>query len=247
MDADEARISVLIVDDHRAFGEALGVALGKEADLVIVEVTVDGETAIAVAETQRPNVVLVDLQMPGVDGLETSRRIRSVSTETAVVVLTGADDELALGRAIQAGAHGFLCKTAAVQDLADAVRAAHRGEPLNAHDEIEFALRRLRRLRARDDDIAQRFDRLTPRELEILQLLADGKVPDDIVTQLDVSRNTLRTHIQNILTKLGVHSKLDAIVAAIRHGRVSTVDVSNPDVTTPSQEEPDSDSGEAAS
>jgi DNA-binding NarL/FixJ family response regulator len=228
MDADEARISVLIVDDHRAFGEALAMALGKEADLDIVEVTVDGESAVEIADTRRPDVVLVDLQMPGIDGLETSRRIRAVSKETVVVVLTGSDDELALGRAIQAGAHGFLRKTAAVQDLAEAVRAAHRGDPLNAHDEIEFALRRLRRLRARDDDIAQRFDRLTPRELQILQLLADGKGADDIATQLDVSRNTLRTHVQNVLTKLGVHSKLDAIVAAIRHGRVNTVDVPSP-------------------
>jgi NarL family two-component system response regulator LiaR len=229
MDANEARISVLIVDDHRAFGEALGVALGKEADLEIVEVTADGESAVEAADVRRPDVVLVDLQMPGIDGLETSRRIRAVSKETAVVVLTGSNDELALGRAIQAGAHGFLRKTATVQDLAEAVRAAHRGEPLNAHDEIEFALRRLRRLRARDDDIAQRFDRLTPRELQILQLLADGMAPDDIATQLEVSRNTLRTHVQNILMKLGVHSKLDAIVAAIRHGRVNTVDISSPD------------------
>lgn len=227
MGADEARISVLIVDDHRAFGEALGVALDKEEDLDVVAVTADGESATEAAQAKQPDVVLVDLQMPGIDGLETSRRIRAVSKETTVVVLTGSEDELALGRAIQAGAHGFLRKTAAVQDLAQAVRTAHRGEPLNAHDEIEFALRRLRRLRARDDDVGQRFDRLTPRELQILQLLADGKSPDDIATQLDVSRNTLRTHIQNVLMKLGVHSKLDAIVAAIRHGRVSTVDVSS--------------------
>jgi DNA-binding NarL/FixJ family response regulator len=190
-------------------------------------------------------VVLVDLQMPGIDGFETSRRIRAVSKETAVVVLTGSDDELSLGRAMQAGAHGVLRKTAAVQDLADAVRTAHRGEPLNAHDEIEFALRRLRRLRAHDDDIAQRFDRLTPRELQILQLLADGRSPDDIATQLEVSRNTLRTHVQNILMKLGVHSKLDAIVAAIRHGRVNTVDISNYDEAT-AELAPASDSGEEA-
>ncbi len=246
MDADEARISVLIVDDHLAFGEALEVALGKETDLDIVAVTVDGEGAVDAAEAHRPDVALVDLQMPGIDGLETSRRIRAVSKETAVVVLTGSDDELALGRALQAGAHGFLRKTAAVQDLAEAVRAAHRGEPLNAHDEIEFALRRLRHLRARDDDIAQRFDRLTPRELQILQLLADGSAPDDIATQLEVSRNTLRTHIQNVLMKLGVHSKLDAIVAAIRHGRVNTVDVSSPDDLIP-ELAPVSDSGEGAS
>jgi DNA-binding NarL/FixJ family response regulator len=245
MDADEARISVIIVDDHRAFGEALGVALGKETDLDIVDVTSDGESAVEAADARHPNVVLVDLQMPGIDGLETSRRIRAVSKETAVVVLTGSDDELALGRAIRAGAHGFLRKTAAVQDLAEAVRAAHRGEPLNSNDEIEFAMRRLRRLRASDDDIAQRFDRLTPRELQILQLLADGRANDDIANELGVSRNTLRTHIQNTLMKLGVHSKLDAIVAAIRHGRVNTVDVSN-ELDTPDLVS-DPDSGEEAS
>jgi len=241
MDAHAARISVIIVDDHRAFGEALAVALDKEDDLEVVVVAVDGESAADEAEARQPDVVLVDLQMPGIDGLETSRRIRAVSKETAVVVLTGSDDELALGRAIQAGAHGFLRKTAAVQDLAEAVRSAHRGEPLNAHDEVEFALRRLRRLRARDDDIDQRFDRLTRRELQILQLLADGKAPDEIAAQLEVSRNTLRTHIQNILMKLGVHSKLDAIVAAIRHGKVTTEDVSHVEMPPKLRAAPDSE------
>ena len=93
--------------------------------------------------------MLIDLQMPGVDGLETSRRIRAVSKETAVIILTGSEDELALGRAIQAGAHGFLRKTAAVQDLAEAVRARTEANRCNPSDEIEFALRRLRRLRGR--------------------------------------------------------------------------------------------------
>jgi len=228
MAAAPTRITVLIADDHRAFGEALAIALGKEEDLQVLEVTADGATATEAAESQRPDVALIDLQMPDVDGLETSRRIRSSSTETAVIILTGSEDELAIGRAIQAGAHGYLRKTATIQELADAVRRAHKGEPLNPRDEIELALRRLGRLRSRDDDVAQRFDRLTPRELQILQLLADGRPPDEIAAELGVSRNTLRTHIQNVLMKLGVHSKLDAIVAAIRHGRVRTEHVGDP-------------------
>ena len=226
MAAAHPRITVLIADDHRSFGEALAVALSKEEDLEVLDVTVDGATAAEAAESQRPDVALIDLQMPDVDGLETSRRIRSASTETAVIILTGSEDELAIGRAIQAGAHGYLRKTVAIKELAEAVRRAHKGEPLNPQDEIEFALRRLGRLRDRDDDVAQRFDRLTPRELQILQLLADGRPPDEIAAELGVSRNTLRTHIQNVLMKLGVHSKLDAIVAAIRHGRVRTEEVS---------------------
>jgi DNA-binding NarL/FixJ family response regulator len=232
MPAVDPRITVLIADDHRAFGEALAVALGKEEDLEVLEVTADGATAAEAAESQLPDVALIDLQMPGIDGLETSRRIRSTSTETAVIILTGSEDELAIGRAIQAGAQGYLRKTVGISELADAVRRAHRGEPLNPQDEIEFALRRLGRLRARDDDVAQRFDRLTPRELQILQLLADGRAPEAIATELGVSRNTLRTHIQNVLMKLGVHSKLDAIVAAIRHGRVRTEGIGNPVETT---------------
>ena len=232
MEHGELRITVLIVDDHRSFAEALALALGKEEDLEVLPVTVDGVGAAKAAAAHRPNVALVDLQMPGIDGFETSRRIKASSPGTTVIIITGTDDELALGRSIQAGAHGLLRKTIAIQELTDAVRKAERGEPLNDRDEIEYALRRRRRLRANDDDIAHRFDRLTPRELQILQLLADGKSPDELAAELQVSRNTLRTHIQNILMKLGVHSKLDAIIAAIRHGRVSTVEVPEADDTT---------------
>ena len=246
MAAAHPRITVLIADDHRAFGEALAVALGKEEDLEVLEVTADGATAAEVAGSRRPDVALIDLQMPDVDGLETSRRIRASSTETAVIILTGSEDELAIGRAIQAGAHGYLRKTVAIQELADAVRRAHKRERLNPQDEIEFALRRLGRLRARDDDVAHRFDRLTPRELQILQLLADGRTPEEIATELGVSRNTLRTHIQNVLMKLGVHSKLEAIVAAIRHGRVRTEDVSDPTDGTVVELETASNSEEAS-
>lgn len=246
MAAAHSRITVLIADDHRAFGEALAVALGKEEDLEVLEVTADGATAAEVAGSRRPDVALIDLQMPDVDGLETSRRIRASSTETAVIILTGSEDELAIGRAIQAGAHGYLRKTVAIQELADAVRRAHKRERLNPQDEIEFALRRLGRLRARDDDVAHRFDRLTPRELQILQLLADGRTPEEIATELGVSRNTLRTHIQNVLMKLGVHSKLEAIVAAIRHGRVRTEDVSDPTDGTVVELETASNSEEAS-
>ena len=98
----------------------------------------------------------------------------------------------------------------------------------------------------RDDDVAQRLDRLTRRELQILQLLADGRAPDEIAAELGVSRNTLRTHIQNVLMKLGLHSKLDAIVAAIRHGRVRTEDVSDPTDGTVVELETASNSEEAS-
>ena len=229
MGAPDPRITLVIVDDHRAFAEALAYALGKERDLEVVAVMTDGEEAAATVAERQPDVVLLDLQMPVVDGFETSRRIRSSCDDTAVIILTGSDNELAHGRAVRAGAAGFLQKTVAIDELAEAVRRAHRGEPLNPQDEVRAALDRLTRARSRDGHMAQRLDRLTPRELEILQLLSDGRSPDGISAALGMSRSTLRTHVQNTLMKLGVHSKLDAIVAAIRHERVVIPAIDDPE------------------
>jgi DNA-binding NarL/FixJ family response regulator len=220
-----APITVVIADDHRSFGEALEVALDKEQDLRVIEVVTDGQSAIEAASKDHPDIVLMDLQMPGVDGIEAARRIHDEAVGTSVIILSGVPDDVGLARAIQAGARGFLTKTEAVGELADAIRRAHRGEPLHTSAEVEASLRRLRRRRAHDGNLAQRIERLTPRELEILQHMADGETPETIARDLGMSKHTLRTHTQNVLTKLGVHSKLDAIVAAIRYGKVHTVDV----------------------
>jgi DNA-binding NarL/FixJ family response regulator len=219
-------ITVVIADDHRSFGEALEVALDQEQDLRVIEVVTDGTAAVETTSSRHPDVVLLDLQMPGVDGIEAARKIHEDNSGTAVIIITGqGDDEVALARAIQAGARGFLPKTEAIVGLAEAIRRAYRGEPLHTSAEVEASLRRLRKRRAADGDLAQRIDRLTPRELQILQRMADGVPPETIAEELGMSRHTLRTHTQNVLTKLGVHSKLDAIVAAIRYGKVHTTEV----------------------
>ncbi|MEO8424817.1 MAG: response regulator transcription factor [Actinomycetota bacterium] len=218
-------ITVVIADDHRSFGEALEVALDREHDLTVIEVVTDGTAAIETAARAHPDVMLVDLQMPGVDGLEATRRIHQETRGTAVIILSGNDDDVSLARAIQAGARGFLPKSEAVLGLADAIRRAYRGEPLHTSVDVDESLRKLRRRRAADGNLSQRIERLTPRELQILQLMADGDAPEKIAAELGMSRHTLRTHTQNVLTKLGVHSKLDAIVAAIRYGKVTTNEV----------------------
>src|SRR5206468_7691782 len=130
-----------------------------------------------------------------------------------------------LARAMQAGASGMLRKTEAIAALARSVRQAYRGEPINEPEEVERALRRLRHRRAQDAGSAERLARLTPRELEILQLMAEGRSPEAISAALGVTPATLRTHTQNLITRLGVHSKMEALVLAIRHGTVTTVDV----------------------
>lgn len=213
-------ISIVIADDHRSFGEALQVALGAEPDITVVEVVTDGGSAVRAASEHDADVVLLDLQMPGMGGLEAARRIREADPATAVIILTGIDDELALGRAVRAGAQGYLRKTEAVDELAESIRRAHRGEPLNTPEAVESSIRRGRELGAKERDTLRRLDRLTPRELEILERLAKGESTEQVARDLGLSKHTLRTHTQNVLTKLGVHSKLEAIVAAMRHGRI---------------------------
>jgi DNA-binding NarL/FixJ family response regulator len=217
-------IRVVIADDHRSFGEALQIALGGEQDLSVIEVVTDGEAAVEVAHDRRPDVVLMDVQMPGLDGLEATRRIHRDSVETKVILLSGHDDDVALARAVEAGARGFLRKTQAVSDLADAIRRCYRGEPLHPVGEVERSLARFRMQRRADGELARRVQRLTPREVEILQRIAGGEPSVEIAASLGMSRHTLRTHVQNVLTKLGVHSKTDAVVAAIRFGKVKTPD-----------------------
>ena len=224
-------IKVLIVDDHLTFGEALQVALSKERDLVVVDVVTDGDQAVEAVTEHRPDVVLMDLTMPGLDGIEATRKIRDNEPDTRVVVLSGQEGELTFARAVQAGASGFLQKTEAVVDVASAVRRVHRGESLHDEQEVEAALRRLRHRRQQEESMERRLERLTPRETEILQLMAEGRSSERIAATLGMSPHTLRTHVQNILTKLGVHSKLEALFAAIRHGRVAPErEADNPEV-----------------
>jgi DNA-binding NarL/FixJ family response regulator len=218
-------ITVLIVDDERTFGEALEVALERERDLHVVHVATDGRDAIESAGRDRPDVVLMDVTMPGMNGLEVTRRIKEADPDAAVLILSGLDDEHMLARAVQAGAAGLILKTEGVTDVASTVRRAHRGEAIHDDDEVEVAQRRFRHRRDVDDDVRSRLDRLTPRELEILSAMASGHAPTEIAVSLGMSPNTLRTHTQNVLTKLRVHSKMEALVLAIRHGKVATVDL----------------------
>ena len=211
----------MIADDHRSFGEALQIALDKERDLSVIQVVDGGDDAVRTAVRRSPDVVLMDLRMPDVDGIEATRRIRDEGSRSAVIILTGDGDDVSLARAIQVGARGFLSKTAPVIDVAEAVRRAHRGEPLHLPAEVNRAIRTMRARSKQDRELERRIERLTPREVEILQSMAEGVAPERIATQLKMSRHTLRTHTQNILTKLGVHSKTDAVVAAIRFGKVT--------------------------
>ena len=223
--SDPRPITVLIVDDERTFGEALQLALRQEKDLKVIDIAVDGDTAVRAVDEHHPDVVLMDVAMPGMSGIEATRRIKEEDPEAQVLILSGHEDPLLLARAVQAGAVGLLRKTETVVNVATSVRRAYRGEPIHDQEEVDMAMRRLRHRRDADADAKRRLERLTPREREIIVQMATGMAPDDIAQALGMSPHTLRTHTQNILTKLGVHSKMEALVLAIRHGAVETVDL----------------------
>jgi DNA-binding NarL/FixJ family response regulator len=213
-------IKVVIADDHRAFAEALAATMRMEQDFRVVAIVHDGEAAIEVASDKAPDVVLMDLQMPGVDGIAATRRIKEKSPETRVVILSATEGEHERARALDAGAEGYLSKERSVKEVTSSVRAVHEGQVLTSPEESRRILSHLRKRRESDLAERERVDRLTPRETEILQGMADGMSSNRLAGKLGISPNTLRTHVQNILFKLKVHSKVEALALAIRQGKV---------------------------
>lgn len=215
-------IKILIADDHRTFAEALKMALAQEPGIKVTAVVHDGDEAVEISRKKHPDIVLMDVAMPRTDGIAATKEIKRERPDTRVVMLSAYEEEHTVARAIDAGASGFLSKLGPMKDVARSIRAAYRGEPLIEPKEVRRILRHLRRRRAQDSADQSRVDRLSPRETEILQGLANGLSPEQLAEQMGISRNTLRTHVQNILFKLKVHSKLEALSLAIRHGKVKT-------------------------
>lgn len=222
MPAKPTRIRVLVVDDHTVVAEALRTSVEREG--FDVRAVTSGEEALTAVADAPPDVVLMDVNMPGIDGVEAARRIREEAPDIRVVMLSAFEDDLVKARALDAGAVGFLSKVGPMTDLIGAVRRAHAGEPLVDDEEAHRLERRLHHRRSQDATERQRVGRLSPREISILQALADGLAPKEAARRLGITQTTFRTHIQNTLMKLGVHSRTEAIVLAIRHGVVSAAD-----------------------
>jgi len=217
-------IRVLVVDDHRIFAEALAIAVGLAQDMT-AHVATSGPEAVEAAPRFRPDVVLMDLEMPGMDGLAATRQLRAAYPPARLVVVSGHEDDVAKAQALDAGAVGFVPKLSAVSEIIAIIRQACHGEPLIDDRESIRLTRILRHRRHLDSTQRQRVNRLTPRQVEILQLVADGIQSPEIAERLGVSLLTLRTHLQNILTRLGAHTKLEAVALAIKHERISVREV----------------------
>lgn len=209
-------IRVLIVDDHRVFAEALAVALEREADIQVAGPPVlSGDQVVDAASQRNVDVVLMEARLPVVDGIEATHRLRAARPATAVVILTADEGAARLPDAAVAGAVGFLDKTAALDDVGAAVRAAHAGEIL---------LPEVPDIAPVPSEDRSVYRMLTPREHEVLALLAEGLSNRDIAHRLVLSVRTVDTHVHNVLIKLGVHSKLEAVVKAMRAGVLGTGD-----------------------
>ena len=206
---------VLVVDDHEMFSEALELLLRRQPDVRLIGSARDATEALGMLEDE-PDVVLMDLDMPGINGIQATRQIREAVPNAKVVLLTAVQSPEIIADALAAGACGYVPKTRAVDELMDVVRRAAAGELVMPERDLAAVVEQLRGSRPTTGELALR--RLTPREAEILRSLAAGETTTQIAEALGISALTVQSHVKSILAKLGVHSKIEAVTLAWRHG-----------------------------
>ncbi len=212
-----ARIRVLLVDDHEVVRRGLKGFLELQDDIEIVGEASDGAEAISLAAELLPDVVLMDLLMPNVDGVTAIGTIRQRQPETDIVAVTSFIEEEKVTAALEAGASGYLLKDADADDVADAIRAAHAGE-IRLDPQVARVL--AERLRSRRDQ--PQVEALTAREEEVLRLVARGAANKEIAHELSITERTARTHVSNILGKLGLASRTQAALWAVEHRKLDS-------------------------
>jgi two-component system NarL family response regulator len=212
-------IRTLIVDDHALFRRGLEMVLESEVDIELVGEASNGEEAVHVAGDSLPDVVLMDIRMPRSSGIEACRALKEVAPSAKIVMLTISDEEDDLFDAIRAGASGYLLKDIPLDEVAGAVRAVHGGQSLINPSMAAKLLTEFAALARRDDEEPPQqvpAPRLTEREIEVLRLVARGMNNRDIAKELFISENTVKNHVRNILEKLQIHSRMEAVMVAVR-------------------------------
>src|SRR5580692_4212700 len=213
-------IRVLIADDHALFRRGLEMVLGEDAGIELVGQASDGAEAVQLAGEALPDVVLMDIRMPKITGIEAARQMKDIAPSAKIVILTISDEEEDLFEAIRSGASGYLLKDIPLDELADSVRAVHGGQSLINPSMAGKLLSEFATLARRDaeEEPAKHAPapKLTDREMEVLRLVARGMNNRDIAKELFISENTVKNHVRNILEKLQIHSRMEAVMIAVR-------------------------------
>ncbi|AKT52703.1 response regulator [Arsenicicoccus sp. oral taxon 190] len=211
------RIRVLVADDHVLYRRGLEMVLGQEPDIEIVGEAGDGAEAVARSEELVPDIVLMDVRMPRLSGPDATARLREVVPSAKVVMLTISDEEQDLYAAVRAGATGYLLKDVPGEEIAAGIRQVAAGQSLISPPMASKLLQEFAQLIKREEERpAMPVPRLTERELQVLKLVARGMANKDIATELFISENTVKNHVRNILEKLQLHSRMEAVVFAVR-------------------------------
>jgi NarL family two-component system response regulator LiaR len=211
------KITVLLVDDHKVVRQGVHAFLQTQADIEVVGEADSGETAVTLAVEHAPDVVLMDLVMPGMDGVTATRQVKAQSPRTQIIMLTSYHQDEHIFPAIRAGALSYLLKDIEPAALADAVRQAAQGEAV-LHPRV--AARVVQELRGSREESVNVFTELSDREMEVLRLIADGANNSSIAEQLVISEKTVKSHVSNILSKLHLADRTQAAVLAWREGVV---------------------------
>ena len=209
-------LRVMIVDDHRVVREGLRMALEVEEDIEVVAEAGDGSEAVAKAQDVRPDLILMDVAMPTMSGIDACHEIKDLLPDTRVVMLTASAAEESVTEALLAGAHGYVLKAAGRDDLLQAIRAVARGESILDPSVTKIVTERFSWLVGQEKQ--RELDLLTPREKEVLGLVADGATNKEVAGRLVISEYTARNTVSNILGKLGLRTRSELVRWALEHG-----------------------------
>jgi two-component system, NarL family, response regulator NreC len=215
-----SKVRIIIADDHPFMRTGLRHVLEEHPEFSVVGEAADGRAAVQLVEKENPDVAILDIGMPNLNGIEAARQICASAPRVAIVVLSMHSDEAYVLRALKAGARAYLLKQSAEADLIAAVMAANQGKPFFSPAISQMLLEDYMR-QIRDRDVEDSYELLTPREREILQMVAEGKSNKDIANQLNLSVYTVETHRSNMMEKLSLHSVPELILYAVRKGVIS--------------------------